>query len=448
MVANLSKIPPHSDDAEKSILGSIMIEKDALVKVADVLTVEDFYSDQHRIIYETVLELFDKRSPIDLLTVTEALKDKKQLDKVGGESYLADLTTYVLTTAHIAEHALIVKNKSTLRKLIASGSIITGLGYEENEEMDMLLEKAEQSLFEVTQAFIRNKFIHVKDILQKRYEVFAEMHDADDKSIVQGVSTGFKSLDNILGGLRRGEMIVIAARPSMGKTSLALNLAQNVVKEGEKTVGVFSLEMSKEQLVDRMFASLLGINSWKLGKGELEDKDFARLGEAMDELSAAQFFIDDSAASAVTELKSKARRLQIEHGLDLIIVDYLQLMSGKNPQNRVQEISDISRGLKALARELRVPVIALSQLSRAVENRPGKIPQLSDLRESGAIEQDADVVMMMYREDYYEEDSDRPGMTDLYIRKHRNGPTGRVELRFAKEQMRFYDVETQRTFEE
>lgn len=443
-----AKIPPHSDDAEKSVLGSILIEKDAIIKIADILRPEDFYSDIHKTIYEAMLDLFEHRSPIDLLTLTNNLKNNKQLDMVGSGTYLAELTTYIATTSHLVEHAIIIKNKATLRKLVSSGAIITGLGYEEDKEINELLEVAEKTLFDITQTFIKNKFVHIKEILHQRYEEFAELHDAEDKTQVRGIATGFKSLDLRLGGLKRGDLIIIAARPSMGKTSLALNMAQNVALQGKKTVGIFSLEMSKEQLVDRMFASLLGVDSWKLHKGELEDKDFSRLGEVMDELSSAKLFIDDSAASSVMELKSKARRLQIEHGLDLIILDYLQLMSGNNPNNRVQEISEISRSLKALSRELHVPVVALSQLSRAVENRPGKIPQLSDLRESGAIEQDADVVMMMYREDYYEEDSDRPGMTDIYIRKHRNGPTGRIELRFAKEQMRFYDVETQRKYDE
>ncbi len=443
-----SRVPPHSDEAEKSVLGSVLIEKDAMIKIADILHADDFYSDVHRFIYEAMLELYDKRSPIDLLTLTEILKNKKLNDSMGSDTYLAELTTYVVTTAHLVEHAYIVKHKATLRKLISGGSLITGLGYEEDRVIDELLEIAEKTLFGVTQAFIKNKFVHIKEVLHQRYEVFAEMHDAEDKNSVSGISTGFKTLDLRLGGLKRGDLIIVAARPSMGKTSLALNIAQSIAVHGKKVVGIFSLEMSKEQLVDRMFASLLGVDSWKLGRGELEDKDFSRLGEVMDELSTAQMFIDDAATSGVMELKSKARRLQIEHGLDLIIVDYLQLMSGANPMNRVQEISDISRGLKGLARELHVPVMALSQLSRAVENRPGKIPQLSDLRESGAIEQDADVVMMMYREDYYEEDSTRPGITDIYIRKHRNGPTGRLELRFAKEQMRFYDLETHKMYDE
>lgn len=447
MVDVAARIPPQSLEAEKSVLGSVLLEKEAIIQVADLLKVDDFYAGPHRLIYEAMLDLFDKRTPIDLLTLTEALRDRKQLDDAGGSTYLAELTVYVPTTAHLVEHAFIVKNKATLRRLIASGSFIAGLGYDEDKELDQLLEAAEKALFNVTQAFIRNKFVHIKEILNQRYEEFAMLHDAEDKDAVRGVPSGFKSLDFRLGGFKSGDLVILAARPSMGKTSLALNIAQNAAVRNNKTVGIFSLEMSKEQLVDRIFASLLGVDSWKLNKGMLSDEDFSRLGEVMDELIDAKLFIDDSAASSVLELKSKARRLQIEHGLDMIVIDYLQLISGNNPNNRVQEISEISRGLKALARELQIPIIALSQLSRAVENRPGRIPQLSDLRESGSIEQDADIVLMMYREDYYEEDSDRPGMTDIYIRKHRNGPVGRVELKFSKEAMRFYDVERQQNFE-
>ncbi len=443
-----SRIPPHSDEAERSVLGGILIEKDAMINVADVVKAEDFYADAHQLIFGAMLTLYDRRVPIDLLTVTEELKNNKQLETVGGQTYIAELTTYVATTSHLVEYALIIKTKSTLRKLISSGSKIAQLGFQEDQEIEHLLDEAEKSLFNVTQTFIKNQFIHIKDILRQRYEEFAELHDTEDKSQVRGIPTGFATLNKALSGFKRGDLIIVAARPSMGKTSFALNFAQNIGIGAKKTVGIFSLEMSKEQLVDRMFASLLRVDSWKLHRGELSDDDFSRLGQVMDELASSRIFIDDSAAFSVMEIKSKARRLQIEHGLDLIIIDYLQLISGNNPNNRVQEISEISRSLKALARELAVPVIALSQLSRAVENRPGKIPILADLRESGSIEQDADVVLMMYREDYYEEDSTRKGITDIYIRKHRNGPTGRVELMFKKEEMRFYDMETQRVYDE
>lgn len=440
------KVPPHSLDAEKSTLGAILIDKDALLKVADFLGVNDFYSDQNAIIYATILDLFQKHTPVDLLTMANALKDNKKLKEVGGEAYLAELTDAVPTATHIFQYASIVKHKATLRKLLKAGDEILGLGYDEVSDMDELLEEAEKCIFSVSQNFVRNKFIHIKDILAQTYEKIADLHDPEGKEKYRGTPTGFKSLDNLLSGLQPSDLVILAARPSMGKTSFALNIAQNIAKFG-KSVGVMSLEMSKEQLVERMFCSLLGVDSWKLRTGKLSDEDFARIGPIMDELNSAKIFIDDSVGNSITELRAKARRLQMEHGLDVLIIDYLQLMSlGKpmNQVNRVQEISEISRSFKALARELCIPILALSQLSRAVEMRPSKIPQLSDLRESGAIEQDADVVMMMYREDYYEEDTDRVGITDIFIRKHRNGPTGRIELMFRKEQMRFYDIEKKR----
>jgi replicative DNA helicase len=294
---------------------------------------------------------------------------------------------------------------------------------------------------------LKDRFVHIKDILNATYDKITELHDPATKDKYRGIPTGFHDLDNMLSGFQPADLIVLAARPSMGKTAFALNIAQNIAKKGY-ACGVISLEMSKEQLVERMFCSLLSVDSWKLRTGKLTEADFMRIGGVMDELYAMKIFIDDSVGNSIAELRAKARRLQMEHGLDFLIIDYLQLMStgksGMNQTNRVQEISEISRSLKSLARELRIPILALSQLSRAVELRPSKIPQLSDLRESGAIEQDADVVMMMYREDYYEEDSQKPGVTDVFIRKHRNGPTGHVELGFKKEQMRFLTIDKKR----
>ena len=445
------RIPPHSLEAEKSTLGALLIDKDSIIKIADFLQPEDFYHDKHAIIYRTAMELFEKRNPIDVLTMTSLLEDKKELDLIGGASYIAELTSEVPTASHIFQYATIVKQKSVLRKLLKAGDQIISLGFQETEEIENLLEEAEKTLFGVSQTFIKDRFIHVKEILSETYERLADLHDPDGKEKYRGIPTGFRDLDNLLSGLQPSDLVVIAGRPSMGKTAFALNVAQNVAKAG-KCVGIISLEMSKEQLVERMFCSLLSVDSWKMRTGKLTDTDFARIGGIMDELNSMKLFIDDSVGGSIVELRAKARRLQMENGLDLLIVDYLQLMTtGKNSwgsMNRVQEISDISRTLKSLARELRIPVIALSQLSRAVELRPQKIPQLSDLRESGAIEQDADVVMMLYREDYYEEDSDRAGITDIYIRKHRNGPTGRIELGFKKEQMKFISLEKQRKAED
>ena len=441
---DLAKIPPHSQDAEKSVLGSLLIDKDAIIKIADLIGPDDFYYEQNAVVYRAIMELFKKRTPIDLLTIATHLEDQKLLDKIGGRSYLAELTHVVITSTHVYQYAQIVKQKSTLRRLLKAGHEITGLGYEEDKEVEELIEGAEKALFTVSQNFASDKFVHIKDVLAKTYEKIADLHDDEGSEKYRGLSTGFSALDNILSGIQPADLVILAARPAMGKTSFALNIAQNVAKQ-KKSVGIISLEMSKEQLVERLFCALLSVDSWKLRTGKLEEEDFARIGTVMDELNSSKIFIDDSISGSLAELRAKARRLQMEHGLDLLIIDYLQLMSisgvGGSITNRVQEISEISRSLKTLARELKIPVIALSQLSRAVENRPSKVPQLSDLRESGAIEQDADVVLMLYREDYYEEDTERQGVTDIFVRKHRNGPVGRVEMMFKKEQMRFYDID-------
>jgi replicative DNA helicase len=446
-----AKIPPHSQEAEKSTLGSLLIDKHAIIKIADLLQPDDFYYEQNSIIYRGILELFQKRSPIDLVTLANLLEDGNDLEKIGGRSYLAELTHVVITATHVLQYATIVKQKSTLRKLLKAGQTITGLGYEETKEIEELIEGAEKALFNVSQNFAQDKFVHIKDVLAQTYEKISDLHDSDSKDKYRGLPTGFRSLDNILSGLQAADLVIIAGRPAMGKTSFGLNIAQNMAK-AKKSIGVISLEMSKEQLVERLFCSLLSVDSWKLRTGKLSEEDFARIGTVMDELNSAKIFIDDSVSGSISELRAKARRLQMEHGLDMLMIDYLQLMSisgtGGNINNRVQEISEISRSLKTLARELKIPIIALSQLSRAVENRPSKVPQLSDLRESGAIEQDADVVLMIYREDYYEEDTDRAGLTDIFVRKHRNGPVGRVELVFKKEQMRFYDVDRQHSYQD
>lgn len=445
------KVPPHNPEAERSTLGSLLIDKEAIIKIADLVQADDFYHESHAVVYQAIADLYDRRTPIDLLTVSNLLEERKQLEQVGGASYLSSLTNDVPTSTHVYQYALIVKNKSTLRKLIRAGNEIMALGYNEADALEELLESAEKSLFGVSQTFLKDRFVHIKEVLNSTYDKVTELHDPATKDKYRGVPTGFKDLDNLLSGMQPADLLILAARPSMGKTSLALNIAQNVAKKGY-SCGVISLEMSKEQLVERMFCSLLEVDSWKLRTGQLTEDDFMRIGNVMDELYSMKIFIDDSVGNSIAELRAKARRLQMEHGLHFLIVDYLQLMSagkgGFGQTNRVQEISEISRSLKGLARELRIPIMALSQLSRAVELRPSKVPQLSDLRESGAIEQDSDVVIMMYREDYYEEDSDRPGLTDLYIRKHRNGPTGRVEVAFKKEQMRFVSVEKSRSMQD
>lgn len=442
--ASTIQTQPHSVEAERTVLGALLVDPEAIIKVSDFLSPTDFYDPTLREIYQAVSDLYMSHEPVDFVTVGTKLANNEKVQKAGGSAFLAELASEVPTSSHVYQYGQIVKTKAVHRRIISAGQRIAGLGYEEEKPVPELLDQVEKTIFEITNLYLKDKFIHIRDILEARYERFAEMHESKDEETVKGVPTGFKSLDMKLSGLQPSDLVVIAARPSMGKTSLALNIAQNAAIRGHKNVGIFSLEMSKEQLVDRLFASMLGVDSWKLQRGKLDDSDFQNMGPIMDELNKANMFIDDSVASTIPELRAKARRLQMEHGLDLLIIDYLQLMSTGNMSyagNRVQEISEISRSLKQLGRELHVPILALSQLSRAVESRPGNIPQLSDLRDSGSIEQDADVVLMMYREDYYEEDSDRPGVTDIYIRKHRNGPIGRIELLFKKEQMRFYDID-------
>ncbi len=435
------KIPPYSLEAEQSVLWSLLIDKDGFISVGDLLTPEDFYDNSNSTIYEIMFELFRVNKPIDLITVREKLDDKKLLDSIWGISYLTELTEIVPTSSNIYEYSLIVKNKAVLRRLVKAGNEVMSLWYQEDEQINDLLEKAEKSLFNVTQTFIKNKLVHINDILTQRFEEFAEIHENPDLIKDHRLQTGYKNMDEKLTGLKWGDMVIVAARPSMGKTALAMNLAQNI-GFNKKAVAIFSLEMSKEQLTDRMIASAMGIDSWKLQKWELEDSEFAKIWEAMEMLSKADIYIDDSAGGNLVDLKSKARRLKMESRLDLIIIDYLQLMSIGNTTNRVQEVSEISRWIKSLARELDVPIIALSQLSRAVESRPDKRPVLSDLRESGSIEQDADIVMMIYREDYYDEFSERKWVTDIFIRKNRNGPTWSVQLMFHKSNQKFVEIES------
>ena len=352
-----AKVPPSSVETERSLLGSLLIDRDGVMKIADIISRDDFYDDNNGIIFAAIIELYRKNKPIDLVTVSEALSAGGSLDAIGGNVYLADLTISVPTSAHVFEYAQIVKSKAILRRLIQVGNTISGFGFDELTEINTLLERAEQSLFQVTQTFIKNRLTHIREILDLRYEEYAEIHE-DPKKMEDGkIMTSFKNLDNKLQGLKGGDLVILAARPSMGKTAMALNIAQNVAKK--KNVAIFSLEMSKEQLTDRMVCAAMGIDSWKLQKGELTDDEFARIGDALSQLSASHLFIDDSASMTLLEIKSKCRRLKMESGLDMIVIDYLQLINGTNPMNRVQEISDISRGLKSLARELSVPIIAL-----------------------------------------------------------------------------------------
>lgn len=440
-----AKLPPQNLEAEASLLGAILIDSDAIVKIADIITSNDFYDERHSHIYGALKSLYDKHSPIDVLTLANELRNNGLLDTVGGASYLTELTNFVPTAAHVMQYAEIVSTKSMRRRLIKASQDITNLGYEEAESLQALVEQAESRLFEVSQKQVKQDIISLEQILSESFERLDELHK--DKGTIRGVPTGYKDLDNILAGLQRSDLFVLAARPSMGKTAMVLNLAHNVSVSANQPVLVFSLEMSKEQLVDRMLARESGVDAWALRTGNLTDADFEKIAHAMGTLSEAQIYIDDSPGITVSDMRTKARREAHQHPLGLIIVDYLQLMSGGSKfgnegGNRVQEISEISRGLKGIARELNVPLIALSQLSRSVESRSPQIPQLADLRESGSIEQDADVVAFLYREEYYNPDTERKNIMDVFIKKHRNGPTGGIELYFDREKQRIRSIDS------
>jgi len=429
------KVPPHNEEAEICILGAILIDKDAIVNVAEFLRAEHFYNPNHSSIYQAFLELYEERQPIDIITLKEKLKTKKLLSKVGGTGYLTELVNAVPTAAHVEQYAKIVKDNYTKRELISSAGKIAEEAFGEEGQAAEILDKAEQSIFSLSQKYLRQGFIPVKDALAESFDRLDELH----KQVggLRGVPTGFKDLDNTLAGMQNSNLLILAARPGVGKTALALNMAQNAsVKEG-LPVGIFSLEMSKEELVDRLLIAQADIDAWRLKTGRLDEEDFTKLSEAMGILAEAPLYIDDTPALSILEMRTKARRLISEHNLRLLIVDYLQLM--RNPrerESRVWEVSEISQGLKNLARELKIPVLAVSQLSRAVEQRGKKRPQLADLRESGSIEQDADVVMFLWRED--EENMEN---VELEVAKHRNGPLRRLKLRFRGDRIRFYGVD-------
>lgn len=438
----LDRVPPQNQEAEVSVLGSILLDKEAIIKVADILIPDDFYNDSYRIIYEHMIWLYEHHQPIDIVTLTNRLEERKQLEDIGGATLISQLANAVPSAAHVVNYAKIVGDKALLRRLITTANEVVTMAYDESDNPNEVLDRAEKKIFEVSEKHLKENFISLKSVLTESFDRIDELHK--DKESLRGVSTGFKNLDSVLAGLQPSDLVIIAGRPSMGKTAFALNIAHNVAVKDQVPVAIFSLEMSKEQLVDRLLASEAGIDSWKLRTGNLDDNDFLKINHAYGALSEAPLFIDDSSIINVLEMRTKARRLQAEHGLGMIIIDYLQLMSGNNPENRVQEVSAISRSLKSLARELNVPVVALSQLSRAVEQRPSKIPQLSDLRDSGSIEQDADVVMFVYREEAYDEDTERKNIMDILIRKHRNGPIGQAELYFKKETQNIKSIDKKR----
>jgi replicative DNA helicase len=447
----VGKLPPQNIEAEESLLSCLLLDKNAIVKVVDSLSEKDFYKDAHSLIYQTARELFSRQEPIDILTLSNRLEGKGELAKVGGRTYLAELSNFVATASNVENYSKIIKHKATLRRLQQAASEISDLSFNEEDDVDEILDETEKKIFQISQNYSKNAFVSIDNLLTDAFERIDDLHKQGGK--LRGTPTGFTDLDKLLAGLQKSDLIILAARPSVGKTSFALDIARQVAVNAREVVGIFSLEMSKEQLVDRMLCSQAGVSLWKMRTGNLSDRandnDFARIGEGMGQLSEASIFIDDSASTSIMEIRAKARRLKMDKGLGLIVIDYLQLMEGKGKygDNRVQEVAEISRGLKGIARELNVPVIALSQLSRAVEQEKPAIPKLSHLRESGSIEQDADVVMFIYRKaadrgyDFDSLSTEEKNSAKIFIAKHRNGPTGSVDLYFDHDTVSFKNMQ-------
>ncbi len=442
MVKNL-KLPPQDIEAERSVLGSLMLDKNAIIKIADILSAQDFYQPHHQKIYESVMDLFEKGEPIDVLTVSNRLKEKKELKLVGGEGYLTELIEAVPTAAHIAHYANIVRENRVRRDLIAASSEINEKALE-NDDFENLLDQVEQRVFDISGRSRTQKFIHIKDELAGAYERLEKLHAGGGEKL-RGVPTHFHGLDNILSGLQKSDLIIVGARPSFGKTALVLDIARQAALTGH-SVGVFSLEMSRDQIIDRVLATEAQIPLWRLRTGRLEgETEFALIQAALDNIAKSKLFVDDSPSPNILQMRSMARRLQIEHGLDLLVVDYLQLIRPRTDfESMVAQVTEISRGLKSLARELNIPIIAVSQLSRAVDQREGKVPRLSDLRESGSLEQDADVVLFLYRKDrgVLDAPEEDQNLVEVIIAKHRNGPLGTVKLRFDPEKVSFRNIDT------
>ncbi len=443
MSKDSNKVPPQSTEAEKGILGSLMLDKSAVTKVADFLSAKDFYRKKHQDIYQACIDLFEQNEPIDVLSVSNRLEEKKQLKDIGGSSYLTDLINFVPTPSHALSYGKKVYHKRVLRDLISASHEIASLGYNEKEGLQNLLDEAERRIFSIAQRNLTRSFTSVKDKLEDAFDRLDELSKQD--SGLRGVSTGFHDLDNLLAGLQKSDLIILAGRPSMGKSALGLDFALNAAIRDGTPVGLFSMEMSKDQIIDRFIANISGVDLWRLRTGKLSnqgvDNDFTKIQQALGALSKVPIYIDDTFSTTVLQMKSMARRLQAEKGLGLVVVDYLQLMEPLDSQaNPVQQVSENSRALKGLARELEVPVVVLSQLSRAVEKRSPKIPRLSDLRQSGSIEQDADVVLFVYREEVYRDKTKRKNIADIIIGKHRNGPIGKVELFFDKKRVSFKNI--------
>jgi len=428
---NQLKIPPHSQEAEESVIGAMLIDKDAVIAVAEFLLPEDFYDERLKEIYQACIDLYEERLPIDVLTVVERLKKRKAPKEICSSSFLAELANKVPTAAHVEHYGRIVKDTATKRSLLSVAAKLVDVSMDEGLAAGEAMDRAESAIFSLSQKSLNKAFTSVRDTLAESFDRLDELHKSGGG--IRGVPTGFKDLDDALAGLQQSNLLILAARPGVGKTSLAMNIAQYVAVELKRPVGFFSLEMSREELVDRLLVAQADIDAWKLKTGKLSEDDFSKLSDAMGVLAEAPLYIDDTPALSVLEMRTKARRLQVESGLDLLVVDYMQLARSRNLENRVQEVSEISQGMKNLARELKIPVIVLSQLSRAVETRGGKKPQLADLRESGSIEQDADVVMFLWRED-----DENPENIMLDIAKHRNGPLRSVPLHFKGDRIRFF----------
>jgi replicative DNA helicase len=442
LIETLEKLPPHSLEAEQSLLGSLLIDRDAIIKVAPFLRPDDFYREAHARVYEAILDLYNRREPPDLVTVHEELSRRGYAEQIGGASYLTWLMSSVPVSVHVEYYGRHVERTATMRRLISAGSEIAGLGYEEDAEVGEALDRAEQVLYRVAQRRSGKDFVTLRDALAQFFDHLDYQHQ--HRGEIVGVPTGFHDLDQLTGGLQRSDLVIVAARPSVGKTAFALSIAASAAIKHNMPVGVFSLEMSAEQLVLRLLSMETGIDSHRLRMGYLDEEEWGLLTQAFGKLSEVPIYIDDTAGASAQELRSKARRLHAQAGVHMVLIDYLQLMQGGRTDNRVQEISEISRGLKQLARELNVPVVALSQLSRAVEQRQTHVPMLSDLRESGSIEQDADVVMFIYREELYNPQTDKKNIAEIHVAKHRNGPVGVVPLRFFRDTTRFADLESMR----
>jgi len=434
------RVPPQNIDSEKALLGALMVRADAINEVIDSIEPDSFYAEKHRIIYNAIRELFAKNEPIDVITVSSRLNDKNDLERIGGRAYLVELINTVPSTSNVLHYANLVDKTSILRRLIDAADHISDLGFTESKELDQVLDEAEKKIFGITNSPKVHKFVNLKDTLIEAWERLDHLHKSGDE--IRGVPTGFPDLDLKTAGFQKSDLIILAARPSMGKTALALDIARMAATKHNVPVGIFSLEMSAHQLTDRMLAAESRVDSWKLRTGKITaDEDFSKIRDAMSVLSKAPIYIDDQAGNSILKMRSVARRLKSEHGLGMIIVDYLQLMTtSKNYDSMVNQVTEISRSLKSLARELDIPVLALSQLSRAVESRGGR-PRLSDLRDSGSIEQDADLVMFIHREDKYKDDSERPNIAEILIEKHRNGPTGKIELYFDDKKTTFLPVD-------